>query len=311
MPHRPQSADAGRPNPYARAPCAPKTCCGRPPPGSIARPATSISTRRGRSPRALITHGHSDHARAGHGAVLATPRNAEDHGGALWRGFRRHDPGGGLWRDADDRRRDVQLPSCRPRARLGADRGETGGLRIVASGDYKRRADPTCAPLRAGALRRLHHRGDLRPARLPPSRRRGRDRQAAGIRRAVPGARASGRRLFARQGAAGDPHAARRRLRAHRSISTARWRRCAACTRTWASRSAPWRRRPWPRGKKARIRRGHRPLPALARSPSAGRGAFPIRSPASPPAGCASASAPRQAASNCRWSSPTTPTGTN
>ena len=38
----------------------------------------------------------------------------------------------------------------------------------------------------------------------------------------------------------------------------------------------------------------HRP------SPTAGRGASPIRSRASPPAGCASASAPSSAASNCR-----------
>src|SRR6201986_741128 len=41
-------------------------------------------------PRAVITHGHSDHARAGHGAVLATPetlaimaaRYGEDFAGA-------------------------------------------------------------------------------------------------------------------------------------------------------------------------------------------------------------------------------------
>jgi Cft2 family RNA processing exonuclease len=31
--------------------------------------------------RALITHGHSDHARAGHGAVLATQETLDDHGG--------------------------------------------------------------------------------------------------------------------------------------------------------------------------------------------------------------------------------------
>ena len=41
-------------------------------PASAASPAASISTRRGRSTRPLITHGHSDHARPGHGAVLAT-----------------------------------------------------------------------------------------------------------------------------------------------------------------------------------------------------------------------------------------------
>ena len=39
-----------------------------------------------------------------------------------------------------------ELPSGRPRARLGADRGRAQGLRIVVSGDYKDVADPTCAP---------------------------------------------------------------------------------------------------------------------------------------------------------------------
>ena len=48
---------------------------------------------------------------------------------------------------------------------------EHGGERVVVSGDYKRRPDPTCAPFVAGAVRHLHHRGDLRPAGLPPSRR--------------------------------------------------------------------------------------------------------------------------------------------
>ena len=41
-----------------------------------------------------------------------------------------------------------------------------------------------------------------------------------------------------------------------------------------------------------------------------GRGAFPIRSPRSPRAGCACAPAPASAASSCRWSFPITPTGT-
>ena len=34
---------------------------------------TRGSTRRSPSPRRWITHGHADHARGGHGAVLATP----------------------------------------------------------------------------------------------------------------------------------------------------------------------------------------------------------------------------------------------
>ena len=39
--------------------------------------------------RAVITHGHGDHARPGHAAVLATPETLGDHARPLWRGGRR------------------------------------------------------------------------------------------------------------------------------------------------------------------------------------------------------------------------------
>ncbi len=55
----------------------------------------------------------------------------------------------------------------------------------------------------------------------------------------------------------------------------------------------------------------HRALPALGASPTAGRGASPIRSPRSARAGCGCARAPGSAAPSCRWSSPTMPTGRN
>lgn len=95
--------------------------------------------------RALVTHGHSDHARSGHDAVLATRetlaimalRYGEDFTGT----------------------RQVAIP--RERVRIGAvdftfvPAGhvlgsaqivvEHKGLRIVVSGDYKRERDPTCA----------------------------------------------------------------------------------------------------------------------------------------------------------------------
>ena len=41
---------------------------------------------------------------------------------------------------------------------------EFQGSRAVVSGDYKRVADPTCAEFRAGALRCVRHRGDVRAA---------------------------------------------------------------------------------------------------------------------------------------------------
>jgi hypothetical protein len=78
-------------------------------------------------PRALITHGHSDHARPGHGAYLATSGSAP---------VIRHRLGDirlqtiEYGRRTPDRRRDVQLPSRRSRPRLGPDprRGRGRGL---------------------------------------------------------------------------------------------------------------------------------------------------------------------------------------
>jgi putative mRNA 3-end processing factor len=96
--------------------------------------------------RAVVTHGHSDHARAGHRHVLATPETA-----AIMR--RRY---------GDDGTTTYQAVAYGERVRLGdvtlrlAPAGhvlgsaqvvlEHGGSRIVVSGDYKRRADPTCPP---------------------------------------------------------------------------------------------------------------------------------------------------------------------
>ncbi|MEM9049366.1 MAG: ligase-associated DNA damage response exonuclease [Pseudomonadota bacterium] len=95
--------------------------------------------------KALITHGHADHARAGHGAVMATRETLEIM--AL--------------RFGADHARSIQPAQLGVRTRIGdVSVGfhpaghvlgsaqiavEAGGLRIVAAGDYKRRADPTCA----------------------------------------------------------------------------------------------------------------------------------------------------------------------
>jgi putative mRNA 3-end processing factor len=95
--------------------------------------------------RALITHGHSDHARAGHGAVLATEetldimriRCGEDCAGALQavRYGETLDIGG------------VKVTFHPAGHILGSAQVcvEQGGMRIVASGDYKVASDPTCA----------------------------------------------------------------------------------------------------------------------------------------------------------------------
>src|SRR3984957_12243160 len=96
--------------------------------------------------RAVITHGHGDHARPGHAKVLATPetlaimraRFAERAGGAL-----QSLPYGETLRLGE-----VNLRFAPAGHILGSAQVvlEHRGSRIVVSGDYKRRPDPTCAP---------------------------------------------------------------------------------------------------------------------------------------------------------------------
>ncbi|SNS87689.1 putative mRNA 3-end processing factor [Sphingomonas laterariae] len=97
---------------------------------------------------ALITHGHADHARGGHGTVMATPATlaimALRYGDqALARtieyGERLRLPGGV---DA------TFLPAGHV---LGSAQIllEHAGERILVTGDYKRRRDPTCPPFTA------------------------------------------------------------------------------------------------------------------------------------------------------------------
>ena len=96
--------------------------------------------------RALITHGHSDHARPGHGAVLATAetldlmrlRYGDDFAGSV-QPIRYGEPLG----------LDGVTVTFHPAGHvLGSAQIliAAGGLRVVASGDYKDVADPTCAP---------------------------------------------------------------------------------------------------------------------------------------------------------------------
>jgi putative mRNA 3-end processing factor len=96
--------------------------------------------------KAVITHGHSDHARAGHGAVLATRETLE-----IMR-----------LRYGDNFAGTTQAIGYGETLTLGGARitlhpaghvlgsaqvsVEHNGLRIVASGDYKNVPDPTCAP---------------------------------------------------------------------------------------------------------------------------------------------------------------------
>jgi putative mRNA 3-end processing factor len=96
--------------------------------------------------RAVITHGHADHARAGHGLVLATPqtlaimaaRHGEDFAGSV-------QPlayGESVTRDG------VEIALVPAGHVLGSAQAVVRwkGLTMVVSGDYKRRRDPTCPP---------------------------------------------------------------------------------------------------------------------------------------------------------------------
>ncbi len=96
--------------------------------------------------RAVITHGHADHARVGHAHVLATPetvaimavRYGNAHAAAI---------------EAASYRKPLQIGDVTvtllPAGHiLGSAQVmmEYAGTRAIVSGDFKRRRDPTCAP---------------------------------------------------------------------------------------------------------------------------------------------------------------------
>jgi putative mRNA 3-end processing factor len=98
---------------------------------------------------ALVTHGHSDHARGGHGRTIATPAtlaimdlrygvDATDTGGATPVPYGETVAlNGGVaatWLPAGHVLGSAQILL------------ERGGERVVVTGDFKRRADPTCPP---------------------------------------------------------------------------------------------------------------------------------------------------------------------
>jgi len=100
----------------------------------------------GAVPRAIITHGHGDHARAGHARVLATKETL-----AIMRRRMGEEAGGTLETMAYGETRDIGGVAVRlvPAGHiLGSAQVvlEHGGTRVVVSGDYKRRPDPTCPP---------------------------------------------------------------------------------------------------------------------------------------------------------------------
>ena len=98
-------------------------------------------------PRAVITHAHADHARPGHGAVLATEgtlavmrtRMGAERAGDHQQALAYHTP---------IRQNDVTVTLIPAGHVLGSAQilMEHDNCRAVVSGDYKRQPDPTCAP---------------------------------------------------------------------------------------------------------------------------------------------------------------------
>jgi len=96
--------------------------------------------------RALITHGHSDHARAGHTAVMATAETLRIMAARYGEGFAGNVQVAKLGKTVDVGGVAVTFHPAGHVLGSAQIAVERGGLRIVASGDYKRRADPTCLP---------------------------------------------------------------------------------------------------------------------------------------------------------------------
>jgi putative mRNA 3-end processing factor len=95
--------------------------------------------------RAVITHGHGDHARPGNANVLATPETI-----AIMRARYGGDAGGSLQEQRYGETvtlNGVSVALAPAGHVLGSAQAvlEYRGSRVVVSGDYKRRRDPTCA----------------------------------------------------------------------------------------------------------------------------------------------------------------------
>src|SRR3954469_19818796 len=96
--------------------------------------------------KALITHGHSDHARAGHGSVLATRETLDFMRLRYGDNFARQSQAIAYGETIDLNGVRVTFHPVGHVMGSAQIAVERDGLRIVASGDYKDVPDPTCAP---------------------------------------------------------------------------------------------------------------------------------------------------------------------
>jgi len=114
------------------------------PEGIYVKPADAWVDPSQPKPRALVTHGHADHARGGHSQLWATPETL-----AIMECRYGPQPGGCAVQYGEVvRLGDVDVSFVPAGHVLGSAQIvlEHGGERIVVSGDYKRREDPTCLP---------------------------------------------------------------------------------------------------------------------------------------------------------------------
>ena len=97
-------------------------------------------------PRALITHGHADHARSGHGKVMATKETLAIMSVRYGEAFAETTAVADLGKTLTIGGVDVSFHPAGHVLGSAQIALEAGGTRIVASGDYKRAGDPTCQP---------------------------------------------------------------------------------------------------------------------------------------------------------------------
>jgi putative mRNA 3-end processing factor len=96
--------------------------------------------------RAVITHGHADHARAGHGAVVATQETLAIMACRYGEDFAGHQEAAAYGQVLN--RNGVEVSLAPAGHVLGSAQAVVRwkGMTVVVSGDYKRRRDPTCLP---------------------------------------------------------------------------------------------------------------------------------------------------------------------
>jgi len=101
-----------------------------------------------KSDRVVVTHGHADHARPGHGHVIATPETLAIMAARYGENFtEKQTP---LAYGESMVLGDVTIRMEPAGHVLGAAQIviDHGGKRVVVSGDYKRKSDPTCPPFK-------------------------------------------------------------------------------------------------------------------------------------------------------------------